>query len=79
VKPCNVVVGYKTFRGPCCLHLQGEVAGMGEHWIDIGRDGEVRQVPLVKRKRFHRRESLKTRIQPPIAGTFGYISARKNK
>jgi hypothetical protein len=26
VTPCIVVVGYKRFRGPCCLHLQGEVA-----------------------------------------------------
>jgi len=22
--PCNVVVGYQGFGGPCCLHLQGE-------------------------------------------------------
>jgi hypothetical protein len=22
VTPCNVVVGYQSFRGPCCLHLQ---------------------------------------------------------
>jgi hypothetical protein len=25
VTPCKVVVGYQRFRGPCCLHLQGEV------------------------------------------------------
>jgi hypothetical protein len=25
VTPCSVVVGYKCFKGPCCLHLQGEV------------------------------------------------------
>jgi len=25
VTPCSVVVGYQSFRGPCCLHLQGEV------------------------------------------------------
>jgi hypothetical protein len=24
VTPCSVVVGYHSFRGPCCLHLQGE-------------------------------------------------------
>jgi hypothetical protein len=24
VTPCNVLVGYKRFRGPCFLHLQGE-------------------------------------------------------
>jgi hypothetical protein len=25
VTPCSVVVGYKRFGGPRCLHLQGEV------------------------------------------------------
>jgi len=25
VTPCSVLVGYQRFRGPCCLHLQGEV------------------------------------------------------
>jgi len=25
VIPCNVVVGYHCFRGPCCFHRQGEV------------------------------------------------------
>jgi len=24
VTPCSVAVGYWQFRGPCCLHLQGE-------------------------------------------------------
>jgi len=33
---CNVVVGYH--RGPCFSHLQGEVASMGEHGIDMGPD-----------------------------------------
>jgi hypothetical protein len=28
VTPYSVVVGYHYFRGPWCLHLQGEVAGM---------------------------------------------------
>jgi len=23
--PCSDVVGYQNFRGPCCLHLKGEV------------------------------------------------------
>jgi len=27
--PCSVV-GHKRFRGPCCLHLQGEVIGNGK-------------------------------------------------
>jgi len=27
------VVGYQHFRGPCCFHLQGEVARMGETGI----------------------------------------------
>jgi hypothetical protein len=26
--PCSVVVGHQCFRGPCCFHLQGEVAGI---------------------------------------------------
>jgi hypothetical protein len=25
VTPCGVVVGYRRFGGPCCLHLQGRV------------------------------------------------------
>jgi hypothetical protein len=25
--PCNDLVGYHRFGGPCCLHLQGEVVG----------------------------------------------------
>jgi hypothetical protein len=25
VTPCSFAVGYQRFRGPCCLHLQGEV------------------------------------------------------
>jgi hypothetical protein len=31
VTPYIVVVRYQRFRGPCCLHLKGEVAGMGEN------------------------------------------------
>jgi hypothetical protein len=26
---CSVAVKYQCFRGPCCLHLQGEVTGNG--------------------------------------------------
>jgi len=29
---CSDVVRYKSFRGTCCLHLQGEVSGA---WIEI--------------------------------------------
>jgi hypothetical protein len=25
VTPCSVVVGYQSYRGPCCLHPQGHV------------------------------------------------------
>jgi hypothetical protein len=35
---CSVVVEYQHFRGPCCLHLQGEVASMGKNDKDIGPD-----------------------------------------
>jgi len=31
VTPCSVVVVYQRFGGPCCLHLQGDVAGMGNN------------------------------------------------
>jgi hypothetical protein len=27
VVPCNIVVGYERFRGPCCLHLYPEDGG----------------------------------------------------
>jgi hypothetical protein len=33
--PCSVVVGYQRFRGPCCIHLQGDVAGMEENAGDF--------------------------------------------
>jgi hypothetical protein len=32
--PCNAVVGYQRFEGPCCLHLQGEVK------MEVGRSSE---------------------------------------
>jgi hypothetical protein len=38
VLPYSVVVGFQRFKGPCCLHLQGEVVWMGENDIDIGPD-----------------------------------------
>jgi hypothetical protein len=30
VTPCNVVVEYQRFGGPCCPHLQGETAWSSE-------------------------------------------------
>jgi hypothetical protein len=36
VTPCSVVVGYQSFRGPCCLLLQGEV-GMKAAWTSEKR------------------------------------------
>jgi len=36
VMTCSAVIGYQCFRGPYCLHLQGEVARMGENSIDMG-------------------------------------------
>jgi len=29
---CSVVVGYQSFGGPCCLHLQDEVT-VSNRWI----------------------------------------------
>jgi hypothetical protein len=40
--PCSIVVGYKRFGCPCCLHLQGEVAGVSQsvsqswRWAHLG-------------------------------------------
>jgi hypothetical protein len=31
-----VIVGYQHFRGPSCLHLQGEVNGTGKDGVYIG-------------------------------------------
>jgi hypothetical protein len=36
VTVCTVEIGYQHFRGPCCLHLQGDVTGMGINGMDIG-------------------------------------------
>jgi hypothetical protein len=60
---CSVVVGYQCFRGPCYLHLQGEVAIMGENGTDRGPDWRgVAPVPGVQEER--------------AAMTTGKISAR---
>jgi len=32
VTPCSIVVGYQCFGGLFCLHLKGEVNGMGKGW-----------------------------------------------
>jgi hypothetical protein len=32
------VVGYQHFRGPCYLHLQGEVIRLEKSGIDLGLD-----------------------------------------
>jgi len=42
------VVGYQRFKGPCYLHLQGEVTGMGQNNPD---DLNLKH---------HRRKSLRT-------------------
>jgi hypothetical protein len=36
VMPCNTAIEYQHFRGPCCLHLQGEVNGTERKGIGIG-------------------------------------------
>jgi hypothetical protein len=38
VTPCSVVVGYRRFGSPYCLHLQGEIGGIGHNGINIGPD-----------------------------------------
>jgi hypothetical protein len=50
VTPCSVVVGYQRFRSPFCLHLEGELAGMGVNGIDIGRGwrgADIRNVGIL--------------------------------
>jgi hypothetical protein len=34
MKPCSFVVGYQRFRASCCLHLQGDVAGIGKNGMN---------------------------------------------
>jgi len=48
---CSVAIGYWCFRGPCCLHPQGEVIGAGKWGIDIGREYKRGYSPAVHRKR----------------------------
>jgi len=38
VMSCSVVVGYQHFRGPRCLHLQGEVTCIGKFGKVIGQE-----------------------------------------
>jgi len=46
IRPCSVVVGYQRFRGPCCLHLQGEGVGDGKnghkYWSGVQVGGTSR-------------------------------------
>jgi len=30
--PCGTVIGYQSFRGLCCLHLQGGIGGSMVLW-----------------------------------------------
>jgi hypothetical protein len=48
VTPYSVVAGYKSFRGRCCLHLQGEDVTVQYH------------NPKHHDLHFHRREKLKS-------------------
>jgi len=34
VTPCNDVVGYQRFGGPCCLHLQCETANVATSLVN---------------------------------------------
>jgi hypothetical protein len=36
--PCNDVVRYQCFGGPCCLHLQGEVNGDRKGGMEMGKE-----------------------------------------
>jgi len=68
--PCTVAVGYQRFRGPCCLHLQGEVA-------------KIRVLPTDRHTdRQTDRQSVSLSIHlgfEPLSRTHGHILALQKK
>jgi len=44
---CSIVVGHKCFKGPCCLHLQGEVDAMGKKWPLHPEDGGSMDLEMI--------------------------------
>jgi len=49
VTPYSVVVRYQRFGGPCCLHLQAELANVRDIALDW-RGAAGAKVPLANRK-----------------------------
>jgi hypothetical protein len=47
---CSVVVEYQHIRGPFCIHLEAEVAGVGETAQIQAWTGRGPKVPLANRK-----------------------------
>jgi hypothetical protein len=60
VAPCSLVEVYQRFRGPCCLHHQGdEVARTSETLVNFYQTTR-RYNPEDSHLRTHRRENLKS-------------------
>jgi hypothetical protein len=55
---CNVVVRYKHFGGPCCLHLKGEVGG--------SKDGILLQHYTVSQPKRQLGFAIVNRLKDPI-------------
>jgi hypothetical protein len=84
--PCNLVEVYHRFRGPCCLHHQGdeqaargllialmmEAAGTSETLVNFYRTTR-RYNPEDSHLRTHRRENLKSYYIQVINGSLKII------
>jgi len=47
VTPCNFVVGYQCFRGPCCFHKDSDT-----HWVE-GWVAPIASLDAVEKKEIH--------------------------
>jgi hypothetical protein len=47
VTPCSLIDIYQRFRGPCCLHQQGDDQGVGSSFIALMMEAERTSETLV--------------------------------